>query len=77
MPSSITIKTTPATYSPVYNPIEICVYEQTAASRSETNYKYIITCDLSTGESDTWYVPLAPPDRDWETQISIGLYTGL
>jgi len=63
MPSSITIKTTPATYSPVYNPIEICVYEQTAASRSETNYKYIITCDLSTGESDTWYVPLAPADK--------------
>lgn len=63
MASNITIKTTPATYSPVYNPIEICVYEQDGVSRAETNYKYIITCTLSTGEEDTWQVPLAPSDK--------------
>ena len=63
MASNIIIKTTPATYSPVYNPIEICVFEQDLASQNQTNYKYVITCTLATGETDTWQVPLAPADK--------------
>lgn len=63
MASNITIKTTPPSYSPVYNPIEICAYEQDATSRSEDNYKYVITCTTEAGDTDTWYVPLAPSDK--------------
>jgi len=60
MASNITVKTQPPEYSPVYNPINICVYESDAASRAETNYKYIITVTTEGGDSDKWYVPLSP-----------------
>lgn len=60
MASNITFKTTPPDYSPVYNRVQCCVYENDASSRAETNYKYVITVTTEAGDSEKWLVPLSP-----------------
>ena len=67
MASAITVKTSPPEYNPVYNPINICVYESDATSRGKTNYKYIIYLTIQSGaglgDEFQFQVPLGTSDN--------------
>lgn len=58
MPSNIIILTTPKTYTPVYNIVELCAKEQDATSILEPNYKFVI--DIVTQIHGTFRFSVSP-----------------
>jgi hypothetical protein len=60
MPSNQIIKNQPPAYAPVYNILEVCVFEQDAPSLAMPNYKYIIEVIVTGHLTQKFFVPPEP-----------------